>query len=983
MNDSSGGVLRLSEAALMRPAAERAVFLDQACRDDPDLRAAVEAVLAQQSSTNGFLQKPAWSPAAPRFTAGTRLGPYEIDDFIGAGGMGQVYRARDTRLARTVAIKVLPPAVEGEPALRARFAREAQTVAALSHPHICPLFDVGEHDGRMFLVMEHLAGETLAERLKKGPLPLDQALGMAIAIADALSAAHRQGVVHRDLKPGNVMLTKSGPKLLDFGLAKLSANRLAPTSMTASAPDTPEPTSSVGMILGTIPYMAPEQLQGKEADARSDLFSFGAVLYEMLTSRRPFQSDSQAGLVVAILEHDPPPPSSLQPLTPPPLDHLVRQCLAKHPDDRPDTAHDIASELRRVKATSGVTAPADAGARHRPSIRGVRMAAAGVLFGTIVGAAAMWLLRPAPEPSPPMRLSLEVGPADELTTAGESIDFLPTPGGSHTALTWTPDGQTLVFVGRRNGVQQLFARRLTSVEARPLPETEGATAPAISPDGDRVAFYANRAIKSVPLGGGPAITLATLIEAPSGLAWDAAGSVYFGEVGGPIRRISADGSIAPVTTPRENERAHKLPSLLPGGRVLLYTTRKRVWSWGDEEVVAQNLRDGTRKVLATNAVDGRYVASGHLVFMRQGVLFAVAFDPERLERHGEEHAVVGGVAQALTSSEPNDLTGAGQFAVASNGSLAYVPGAVSSYQDAQFVKIDRKGHVTPLPTEAGSWDGGRLSPDGRSLALTMITRSRVGLWLYDLGQRRVPLTLDGESLWPIWSARDRLLVRWVKDGWTGIAALRTDGTSSSPQFLLKRRLVPSSITPDGRHLAATDPGVNGHIFIVTLEGDTARVESWPESVLQGRSPTFSPDGRWLAYGSDVTGRSEVYLRPYPGPGAPIRVSIDGGDSPAWRADGRELFYVGPIDSSGKQTMMAAEVSPGPPPGIKTLQRLFSFDPREYRIGGAMGVRSYDVSPDGRTFYAKRPLPAPPRPVVTHVSLVLNWLDALKANLPAK
>ena len=434
---------------------------------------------------------------------GARLGPYEIQAAIGAGGMGEVYKARDTRLDCTVAIKVLPAEISGDPDRRARFEREARTIASLNHPHICTLHDVGEHGDSTYLVMEYLAGESLADRLLKGSLPLAQALDVAAQIAEALDSAHKHGIIHRDLKPGNVMLTSSGAgrsgvttaKLLDFGLAKLAAHGERPAlvsethAMTESAPLTAR-----GTILGTLQYMAPEQLEGKEADARTDLWALGAILYEMLTGKRAFAGDSQVSLIGNIMSAEPPALATLQPLTPPSLDRVVKKCLAKHPDDRWDTAHDVADELRWVSQTSGASSLTGVQPRRRRWLRTV-LEIVGGLAMALAGAGAMWLLRPVTPHSSPARVSLDLRPVDELNAGGVDPRYDATLGGSRTALTWAPDGQALVFVGRRGGIQQIYVRSLDEAEARPLAGTEGAQMPAVSTDGQWVAFWAAGAIK--------------------------------------------------------------------------------------------------------------------------------------------------------------------------------------------------------------------------------------------------------------------------------------------------------------------------------------------------------------------------------------------------------------------------------------------------------------------------------------------------------
>ena len=420
---------------------------------------------------------------------GQMLGPYRVLEKLGAGGMGEVYKAKDTRLDRSVAIKILPPEFSGDPDRRTRFEREAKTIAGLAHPHICTLHDVGDHDGSLYLVMEHLVGDTLADRLQKGPLPLEQALTVATEIADALAAAHRQGVIHRDLKPGNVMLTKGGAKLLDFGLAKLAGHGAEPAAaQLASAPTRSLPMTAEGTIVGTLPYMAPEQIEGKPADARTDLWALGAILYEMLTGKRAFEGASAASLIAAILDHEPEPIATLRRLTPPGVDRLVRRCLAKDPDARWQSASDLADDLKWLTSGAGPTSGVGAGPgvqpRRRRALRAALVAAGGLLL-FIAGLAVMWLLRPVPPAALPAQLSLEVSPAETLDAGGSD-----NPGGSRTALCWTPDGRALVFVGRRARTPQLYVRRLDAAESRPLKGTEGGQLPAVSPDGQSVAFYA-------------------------------------------------------------------------------------------------------------------------------------------------------------------------------------------------------------------------------------------------------------------------------------------------------------------------------------------------------------------------------------------------------------------------------------------------------------------------------------------------------------
>jgi eukaryotic-like serine/threonine-protein kinase len=909
------------------------------------------------------------------------LGPYRVLEKLGEGGMGEVYKAKDTRLDRSVAIKVLPPEFSADPDRRARFEREAKTIAGLTHPHICTLYDVGEHDGSTFLVMEHLQGETLADRLAKGPLPLAQALTVATEIADALSAAHRQGVIHRDLKPGNVMLTKTGAKLLDFGLAKLTGHgEQAAAAGLASAPTQQRPLTSEGAIVGTLQYMAPEQVEGKPADARTDLWALGAILYEMLTGKRAFAGDSAASLIGNIMNAEPPAVAGLQPLTPPSVDRLVRRCLAKAPDDRWDSAHDVADELRWMQETSGVATVTGVRPRRRRALQAT-LVLAGILVAATAGAALLWLLRPAAPVTSTVRSELPVSPADELNAGGVYPAGVHTPGGSQTAFTWTPDGRALVYVGRQGGVQQLYVRRLDTGEVRVLPNTKGAQVPAVSGDGQAVAFWAGGAIRQVPLGGGPVTVLvSSLVYPPWGLVWDAGGRVVFGGADGRIWHASPGASPEAVTTLGAAEISHGLPWLVPGAQTLVYTVRKREWTWGDEEIVAQSLTTGNRQVLLRDAADARYVPTGHLVFMRRGQLWAVPFAADRVELRGPPAAVLDGVAQALTAGNSSDVTGAAQFAMAPTGMLAWVPAPVVPYPDRALVTVDRRGQVSPLSAPTRSYGTAlRVSPDGQRIAVTIRTLTGVGLWVFDVARGTLtPLTQDGEAEWPVWSPDGRcLLFQWTKDGRPSLATQPADG-SAPPRVLVPGGGLPSSFTPDGRQLMSTR---GGDLFLATLDDGRATVEPNTQTPQTEQWPAFSPDGRWLTYGSNVSGRSEVYVRPYPGPGPAQLVSIEGGRDPAWHPNGRELSFLG-RDPAGKRWMMAVSVEPGLPPALGTPRRLFEFDQQELGFV-CTPVRCYDVAPDGQRFYVTQTIPAPRSPPVTHINLVLNWFEELKAKVPVQ
>ena len=741
--------------------------------------------------------------------SGTRLGPYEIDSLVGAGGMGEVYKARDTRLGRAVALKVLPEGLASDQERRRRFEHEARAVSALNHPHICVLHDVGSQapstgSGQVvdFLVMEYLEGQTLAERLARrqgvaaaSPLPIEEALDIAIQIADALTAAHRAGIVHRDLKPANVMLAKApgggvSAKLLDFGLA-----RLAPRHER----DAEGATQSVsGMVVGTAPYMAPEQVEGRPVDARTDLFAFGCVLYEMLTGTRAFEGTSAASVMAAVLEHEPRAASTLQPAIAPAVERVITRCLAKDPEARWQSAADLAADLRWVRETraGAAAAPGTTPSRPRRVVRLASAVAAGLAL-LAVGVAVAWLFRPLASSKAPAGIALDLRPAEIRVPAS---DWSYTPGGSRTAFAWSVDGRSLVFAGYRGESRLLFVRNVDESVARPLDGTDGAQQPAVSPDGRWVAFWAGDAIKRSPLRGGPVKVLTSDIPQPVGMAWDDAGNLFLGRTDdGRIWMIDPGGAQTAVTGLADGEVKHVLPSPLPGGTGLLFTVRKRDWSWGDEEVVALTLANGQRKRLLTDAADARYLATGHLVFLRRGVLMAVAFDAKRLELRGTPEIVLDeSVAQALTGAGARFVTGAGQFAIAPTGALAWIGSPIVEYPDARLVTVDRHGQVTRLPAESRPYiETVRVSPDRRRLLVATRTSAAGGLWLYDLERQILTPVLDpmsrpggGPVFFTWWSREGRIAFNWLADGRRSLRWAYVNG-SGEPQVLANGSHVPT------------------------------------------------------------------------------------------------------------------------------------------------------------------------------------------------
>ncbi|MDP6580128.1 MAG: serine/threonine-protein kinase, partial [Vicinamibacterales bacterium] len=572
---------------------------------------------------------------------GVTLGPYEIESPLGAGGMGEVYKARDTRLDRTVAIKVLPAHIAADPDARERFEREAKAVAALNHPHICTLHDIGREDGTDFLVLELLEGESLAQRLEQGALPPEQALRIGIEIADALDKAHRQGIVHRDLKPGNIMLTKSGAKLLDFGLAKVGPSVQAETVGVTAAP-TQASLTQAGAILGTFQYMAPEQLEGKDADARTDLFAFGVMLYEMLTGRRAFEAESQASLIGAIMTAQPAPLLDLQPVSSSALQRLVTTCLEKDPDARWQSAGDLRRELMWIAGGGGGTDPELVAPTLVPEPGWRRVLPWGVTALAVVATIGLWSTRPSRNEGL-THVSVGVQPSARL--AGQS----PYVTG-RTASALTADGRTMFFVGEADGEVpvRLYRRDLAQPVAVPVEGTEGGYLPFLSPDEQWLGFYADGRLMKAPIDGGLPVEIMRLVRRPSGVHWWSDGLIVFDQNEG-LFQVAADGGTPEVLTEADatqDELRHTLPRMLPGGDAVLFTVQRSLFRWDNAQVVVQSLSTGERTVVVEDGADARYVASGHVVFVRSGTLMAVPFDLGRLESTGGAVALIDGVTQA-------------------------------------------------------------------------------------------------------------------------------------------------------------------------------------------------------------------------------------------------------------------------------------------------------------------------------------------------
>ncbi len=899
---------------------------------------------------------------------GAKLGPYEILSAVGAGGMGEVYRARDTRLERTVAIKILPPHLSGDATLRQRFEREAKAISSLNHPHICVVHDVGQQDGTDFLVMEYLEGEPLAARLERGSLPLDEVLEYGIQIADALDKAHRHGVVHRDLKPGNIMLTASGAKLLDFGLAKAAVPLAPGATLTAAATPT-TPVTQQGTIVGTFQYMSPEQVEGKEVDARSDIFSFGAVLYEMVTGRRAFQGKSQLSVASAVLEKDPEPISTLKPMTPPALDRAIRRCLAKDPEDRWQTARDLLLELKWIAeagSQAGVPAPV---VSHRKLREQLAWAAAAVLALTTIAFAIGFLLR-APKPLQPMRLSAEIGVDATLAT------------GYGPSAILSPDGTRLAFVARSSDQKsRIYVRLLEQLQASALSGTENARDPFFSPDGQWIAFFADGKLKKISVQGGAAVTLC---DAPDdrGGSWSEDGAIVFA----PDSRValskvsSAGGTPEPLTTldKQAREVTHRWPQLLPGGKAVLFTSSANWDNYEDSDLVVYSLSPGQRKTVHRGSFHARYLPSGHLVYMHEGSLFAVPFDLKRLEVTGQAAPILEGVI-----TNPNN--GGAQFSFSETGNLVYVAGRGEA-QNISIYWMDREGKFQPLRETPGDYDNLAFSPDGKRLAVEIRDAKRGDIWVYEWERDTLTrLTFTGESnARPVWTPDGQRITYFSqeKGGLSGLYWKRADGAGDAQRLTESKNLqYPRSWRPDGKVLAFSElnPGTSYDILTLPIEGDekSGRKPGEPKPFLNSPfsevGPAFSPDGRWLAYHSNESGNYEVYVRPFPGPGGKWQISTGGGGYPTWSRNGKELFYRTPDNG-----IMVVNYTASGDSFRAEKPRLWS--PGQFiRLG--RGV-SFDLHPDGKRFAVLKAPGTESQPAVNKVSFVFNFFDELRRKLPS-
>jgi len=962
----------LCQATLDRDAADRDAFLASACAGDEALRREVDALMAHAPTADRFLAAPIGAVAARVFTvdaerplAGCRLASYIIGECVGAGGMGEVYRARDTRLGRDVAIKRLSPMVTADRERLARFEREARVLAALNHPNVGAIYGIEDLDGEPALVLEWVAGETLAARVARGPIAPIDAWPIARQIALALEAAHEKGIVHRDLKPSNIKILPDGTvKVLDFGLAKA----IGEAESDGLSPPMPTPAAEThsGLLVGTAAYMSPEQARALRVDKRTDVWAFGCVLYEMLTARMAFDGETASDRLAAVLDRSPD-WTALPATVPEIVLRLLRRCLEKDPKRR---VHDIADARIEIEDASQAPPWSAAPERLSPSrfiarIRWAIVTIVGIALAVAVARVFMPWARPI---RPATRFIVQAPPTASIVTGAFDV---------------SPDGSEIVYVGVdrsvARGTTRLFLRRLDQFDATPLAGTEGADSPAFSPDSEWVAFVAGDKLQKISVRTNAApIVLCPVCDVRGGFTWPTDAAIFFANEGQGLQRVSAEGGQpTAVTTVREPEVDHHTARLLPDGDTLLFAIRERSggsfhpgvrepvmmqYSPATQQlkIAVQSLATGQRRVLISQGFDPHYLASGHIVYASGDAVLAVPFDVGRLEVSGRPVTLVEHVATVPQS-------GYGGFRLSTNGTLVFEPAHSTSSRTLTWVS--RSGVETPLPIAPRSFTTPRLSPDGKQVAFAVAEGARQDIWIYTFAtDALVRATREGINLAPMWTRDGRRLTYASNRGGTHHLMWQPSDGSGAPETLLTGRdmLWPNSWTPDNRALVYVDAPPTDDHRIFTLHLDPGRPPR-PELYAPRRewTPNLSPDDRWLAFSSAETGRTEIYVEDFPASRAHHQISIDGGREAVWSRDGRELFY-----RNGPRVFAVR---------VDTIRGFSAGKPVPLFQGPYVrNVLDYDVASDGR-FLMIRPGDEEMAPPDLHV--VMNWVDELVRRVP--